>query len=98
MNRKIITRICEIFEEELLRESEDFSVENYNRFEEKIWGIKEEFDLKDSPFLFLPEPAEEADYLMMNASGDGLGEPDIESSKKYLDMMRQAYEKLKKLL
>lgn len=52
MNRKIITRICEIFEEELLCKPEDFSVENYNRFEEKIWGIKEEFDLKDSSFLF----------------------------------------------
>jgi hypothetical protein len=77
---------------------EDFSVENYNRFEEKIWNLKKELDLKDSPFLFLPEPAEEADYLMMNASGDGLSEPDMESSKKYLDMMGQAYEKLKKLL
>lgn len=98
MNRKIITRICEIFEEELLRELEDFSVENYNRFEEKIWDLKEELDLQDSPFLFLPEPAEEADYLMMNASGDGLGEPSIEYAAKYLKMMRRSYEKLKKLL
>lgn len=98
MNRKIITRICEIFEEELLRELEDFSVENYNRFEEKIWDLKEELDLQDSPFLFLPEPAEEADYLMTNASGDGLGEPSIEDAAKYLKMMRRSYEKLKKLL
>lgn len=98
MNRTIITRICEIFEEELFREPEDFSVENYNRFEEKIWGLKEELDLQDSPFLFLPEPAEEADYLIMNASGDGLGEPSIEDAAKYLKMMRQSYEMLKKLL
>lgn len=97
MNKKIITRICEIFEEELLCEPKDFSVNNYNRFEEKIWTLKDEFGLKDSPFLLLPEPAEEADYLMMNASGDGLSEPNIEDSKKYLEMMKQVYKKLKEL-
>jgi hypothetical protein len=40
MNRKIISRICEIFDEELMCSPEDFSVENYNRFEEKIWNLK----------------------------------------------------------
>ncbi len=93
-NIKIISDIKSIYKKYVLKDVEDFYIANYNKFEEEIWNLKEKYDLKDSPFLLLPKPAEEADYEMMDASNDGLTEPDDDAKKVYLEKMKISYKKL----
>lgn len=91
----IIIEIKSLYEKHILKPVDEFCVDDYNAFEEGIWDLKEKYQIKDSPFLLLPDPAKEADYEMMNASGDGLAEPEKEAKKQYLAKMRSSYAKLK---
>ena len=94
MDKEIILEIKKLYEKYLLKEAAVFSIDDYNSFQEKVWELKEKFGCKDSPFLLLPTPAKDADYLMMNASGDGLTEPSLGEKKEYLSMMKESYDKL----
>jgi hypothetical protein len=93
-NAEIISEIKNIYEKHVLKDVKTFCVNDYNEFETEIWALKEKYNLKDSPFLLLPNPAEEADREMMNASNDGLTEPDDNAKKSYLEKMKISYEKL----
>lgn len=93
-NEKIILDIKKIYEKFVLKDAETFCVDDYNNFEEEIWALKERYQLEDSPFLLLPEPAEEADRKMMNASMDGMAEPPMDDKKQYLEKMKKSYLKL----
>ena len=93
-NEKIILEIKRIYKKYILKDVDTFCIDDYNKFEEEIWALKEEYQLKDSPFLLLPEPAEEADYEMMNASNDGLTEPNNKDKANYLEKMKISYSKL----
>ena len=96
MNKKeIILDIKKIYEKFILKSVYDFTVNDYNGFEKAIWTLKERYNLNDSPFLLLPSPAKDADFTMMNASNDGLSEPDQKSKIEYLKKMKISYEKLK---
>ena len=70
-----------------------FSLDDYNRFEKDIWALKEIYNLKSSPFKLLPDPAKDADFEMMNATNDGLTEPNLNAKRKYLTMMNASYNK-----
>lgn len=94
MNKEVILEIKKLYEKYLLRDASDFSVDDYNDFQEEVWGLRNRFDYDDSPFLLLPDPAKDADYFMMNASGDGLMEPSLQDKKKYIAMMKESYDKL----
>ncbi len=91
---KIILEIKKIYERFVLKDVESFCVDDYNKFEEEIWALKKKYKLKGSPFSLLPEPAQDADYEMMNASMDGMAEPPIEDKKRYLNKMKESYLKL----
>lgn len=93
-NEKIIQEIKELYEKYIIKDVDEFCVDDYNKFEEEIWLLKEKYQLKDSPFLLLPEPAREADYEMMNASNDGLVEPEIKDKAIYLEKMKISYSKI----
>lgn len=93
-NEEIVSDIKNIYERYILKDVGTFCVDDYNKFEEEIWALKEKYQLEDSPFLLLPEPAEEADREMMNASNDGLTEPNDEEKINYLKKMKNSYEKL----
>lgn len=93
-NTEIISEIKNIYRKYVLKDAKTFCVYDYNEFETEIWALKEKYNLKDSPFLLLPNPAEEADREMMNASNDGLTEPDDNAKKSYLEKMKISYEKL----
>ena len=95
MNNDINTEIKRIYEKYLLNNASGFSVDDYNSFQKEIWDLKDKLGYDDSPFLLLPDPAKDADYYMMNASNDGLTEPNIEAKTKYLSMMQESYKKLK---
>ena len=45
----------------------------------------------------LPEPAEEADYDMMNATNDGFTEPDNLAKEVYVEKMRISYNRFVEL-
>ena len=90
-NEKLIQKIKQIYEQYVLKDVEDFHLYDYQKFEEEIWSLKEEFNLQKSPFLLLPEPAEEADYGMMNATNDGFAEPDNLAKEGYIEKMRISY-------
>ncbi len=97
MNMKkaeILSEIKNIYEKHVLKDVETFCVDDYNRFEAEIWALKERYNLKDGPFLLLPDPAEEADREMMNASNDGLTEPNDDTKRSYLEKMEISYKKL----
>ncbi|MBR2741878.1 hypothetical protein IKD98_03975 [Candidatus Saccharibacteria bacterium] len=94
MSKDVIIEIKRLYEKYLLKDASSFSVDDYNGFQEEIWKLKDRFDCGDSPFLLLPEPAKNADYFMMNASGDGLLEPSLEDKEKYIVMMKESYDKL----
>lgn len=94
MNKEAIARIRELYKKYLLKRASDFCIDDYNSFQEGIWRLKDELNLNNSPFLLLPDPAKDADYYMMNVSGDGLVEPNIENKEKYLAMMKESYNKL----
>lgn len=94
MNDEIVLEIKKLYEKHLLKDASVFSIDDYNNFEKDIWNLKELFNYNDSPFLLLPDPAKDADYFIMNASGDGLAEPSLDDKAKYLSMMKQSYEKL----
>lgn len=86
--------IKQIYKKYILKDAKIFCVDDYNKFNEEIWHLKEKYQLADSPFLFLPPPAEEADREMMNASNDGLTEPQLPEKIQYLDKMRISYKQL----
>ena len=90
-NEKLIQKIKQIYKQYVLKDVEDFHLYDYQKFEEEIWSLKEEFNLQKSPFLLLPEPAEEADYDMMNATNDGFTEPDNLAKEVYIEKMRISY-------
>lgn len=93
-NEEIITAIKNIFQKYILKDVNDFSLNDYNNFEKAIWALKDKYHLADSPFLLLPDPAKDADLEMMNATNDGFTEPDLAAKKKYLAMMQESYSKL----
>lgn len=95
MNESIILlEIKKLYEKYLLKDASVFSVNDYNNFQEKAWELKGKFNYTGSPFLLLPDPAKDADYFMMNASNDGLTEPNLDDKVKYLSMMKESYDKL----
>lgn len=96
-NEKLIQKIKQIYEQYVLKDVEDFHLYDYQKFEEEIWSLKEEFNLQESPFLLLPEPAEGADYDMMNATNDGFTEPDILAKEVYVEKMRISYNRFVEL-
>ena len=98
MNTQIHLEILKLYEKYLLKSASEFSVQDYNSFEQEIWNLKEKFSYESSPFLFLPNPAKDADFFMMNVSSDGFIEPDLYDKQKYLDMMQESYQKLKNKL
>ena len=51
-NEKLIQKIKQIYEQNVLKDVEDFHLYNYQKFEEEIWSLKEEFNLqKKSIFI-----------------------------------------------
>ena len=98
MDNKIYQKILKLYEKYLLKSATEFSVQDYNYFEQEMWNLKEKFSYESSPFLLLPDPAKDADFFMMNASGDGFIEPDLADKQKYLEMMLESYNKLKSKL
>ena len=95
MNLQIYQEILKLYEKYLLKSASEFSVQDYNDFEQEMWNLKEKFSYKSSPFLLLSDPAKDADFFMMNASSDGFIGPDLADKQKYLDMMQESYQKLK---
>ena len=95
MNIQIHLEILKLYEKYLLKPASEFSVQDYNSFEQEMWNLKEKFSYESSPFLLLPNPAKDADFFMMNVSGDGFIEPDLYDKQKYLDMMQESYQKFK---
>ena len=95
MNNQIYQEILKLYEKYLLKLVSEFSVQDYNSFEQEMWNLKEKFSYESSPFLLLPDPAKDADFFMMNASSDGFIEPDLADKQKYLDMMQESYQKIK---
>ena len=98
MDNKIYQEILKLYEKYLLKSAYEFSVQEYNSFEQEMWNLKEEFIYEFSPFLLLPDPAKDADFFMMNASSDGFVEPNLADKQKYLDMMQESYQKFKNQL
>ena len=92
MDNKIYQEILKLYEKYLLKSAYEFSVQDYNSFEQEMWNLKEEFIYEFSPFLLLP------DFFMMNASSDGFVEPNLADKQKYLDMMQESYQKFKNQL
>ena len=94
-NKDTILEIKKLYEKYLLKKASVFSVDDYNSFQEEVWDLKDKTSQNlASPFLLLPDPAKEADYFMMNASSDGLMEPNLDDKIKYLSMMKESYKKL----
>ena len=93
-NKKVISDIKKIYGKYILKDVSSFCVDDYNDFEKEIWALKEKYQLEDSPFLLLPNPAKDADFEMMNASSDGLVEPSEKDKSKYLEKMRISYNEL----
>lgn len=98
MNIQIHLEILKLYEKYLLKPAPEFSVQDYNDFEQEMWNLKEKFSYESSPFLLLPDPAKDADFFMMNVSSDGFIEPDLADKQKYLEMMQESYKKLKNKL
>ena len=98
MDNKIYQEILKLYEKYLLKSAYEFSVQDYNSFEQEMWNLKEKFSYESSPFLLLPDPAKDADFFMMIVSSDGFIEPDLADKQKYLEMMQESYEKLKNKL
>ncbi len=98
MDNKIYQEILKLYEKYLLKSAYEFSVQDYNSFEQEMWNLKEKFIYGFSPFLLLPDPAKDADFFMMNASSDGFVEPNLADKQKYLDMMQESYQKFKNQL
>ena len=98
MDNQIYQEILKLYEKYLLKPASEFSVQDYNNFEQEMWSLKEKFSYESSPFLLLLDPAKDADFFMMNASSDGFIEPDSSSKQKYLAMMQESYQKLKNKL
>ena len=96
-NEKLIQKIKQIYKQYVLKDVENFHLYDYQKFEEEIWSLKEEFNLQNSPFLLLPEPAEAADYDMMNATNDGFTEPDNLAKEVYIEKMRISYNRFVEL-
>lgn len=90
----VVLEIKKLYEKHLLKDALDFSVDDYNNFQEEVWKLKEKSGHDSNPFSILPDPAKDADYFMMNASGDGLKEPSLEDKIKYISMMKESYRKL----
>ena len=95
MDNQIYQEILKLYEKYLLKSASEFSVQDYNNFEQEMWSLKEKFSYESSPFLLLPDSAKDADFFMMNASSDGFVEPNLADKQKYLDMMQESYQKLK---
>lgn len=95
MNNQIYQEILKLYEKYLLKPASEFSVQDYNDFEQEMRNLKEKFSYESSPFLLLPDPAKDADFFMMNASSDGFIGPDLADKQKYLDMMQESYQKFK---
>ena len=87
--------ILKLYEKYLLKPVSEFSVQDYNSFEQEMWNLKEKFSYESSPFLLLPDPAKDADFFMMNSSSDGFVEPNLADKQKYLEMMQESYQKFK---
>lgn len=98
MNTQIYLGILKLYEKYLLKPASEFSIQDYNSFEQEMWNLKEKFSYESSPFLLLPDPAKDADFFMMNASSDGFVEPNLADKQKYLDMMQESYQKFKNQL
>ena len=98
MENKICQEILKLYEKYLLKSASEFSVQDYNNFEQEMWNLKEKCSYETSPSLLLPAPAKDADFFMMNASSDGFIEPDLHNKQKYLDIMQESYQKLKNKL
>lgn len=98
MDNQILQEILKLYEKYLLKLASEFSVQDYNNFEQEMWSLKEKFNYESSPFLLLPDPAKDADFFMMNASSDGFVEPNLADKQKYLDMMQESYQKFKNQL
>ena len=98
MDNQIYQEILKLYEKYLLKPASEFSVQDYNSFEQEMWNLKEEFIYEFSPFLLLPDPAKDVDFFMMNASSDGFVEPNLADKQKYLDMMQESYQKFKNQL
>ena len=98
MDNKIYQEILKLYEKYLLKSAYEFSVQDYNNFEQEMWSLKEKFSYESSPFLLLPDSAKDADFFMMNVASDGFIEPDLHNKQKYLDMMQESYQKLKNKL
>ena len=98
MDNKIYQEILKLYEKYLLKSAYEFSVQDYNNFEQEMWNLKEKFSYESSPFLLLPDPAKDADFFMMNASSDGFVEPNLADKQKYLDIIQESYQKFKNQL
>lgn len=98
MDNKTCQEILKLYEKYLFKSAFEFSVQDYNNFEQEMWSLKEKFSYGSIPFLLLPDPAKDADFFMMNASSDGFVEPNLADKQKYLDMMQESYQKFKNQL
>jgi hypothetical protein len=95
IDKELKAKLMKLLEENILIDSESFSIEKYEDFLQKTWDLKEEFGLENNPLVFLPEPAHTAYYEMMADSMDYFTEPSREAIESYLAKMRVAYEKFK---
>ena len=56
MNTQIHLEILKLYEKYLLKPVSEFSVQDYNGFEQEMWNLKEKFSYKSSPFFASPRP------------------------------------------
>ena len=98
MDNQILQEILKLYEKYLLKLASEFSVQDYNNFEQEMWSLKDKVSYESSPFLLLTDPAKDDDFFMMNASSDGFVEPNLADKQKYLAMMQESYQKLKNKL
>ena len=47
-NEKLIQKIRQVYKQHVLKDVEDFHLYDYQKFEEEIWSLKEEFNLQKS--------------------------------------------------
>ena len=51
MDNQIYQEILKLYEKYLLKPASEFSVQDYNNFEQEMWSLKEKFSYESSPFF-----------------------------------------------
>lgn len=51
MDNQILQEILKLYEKYLLKLASEFSVQDYNNFEQEMWSLKDKFSYESSPFF-----------------------------------------------